>query len=181
MRKYLFGLAVLACLVQAGDSFAAACSLKSWSSGETIKAADLNSNFTCINSGAVGLGTNATNTHIDTSAAIAHSKFATPALVPKAFAVVTPGTDCSASPCTLSASSRITSITRSGAGTYSVMLAYTAANSVYGVNVSVHEADMMCYTNTFTTTTFALVCRETDGTPAAADSSFTITVMDNDN
>lgn len=115
---------ILAFVVVTGAAVAG--SIKSWTN-EVLTAADLNANFSHIHGSMVGgHGARLVNADVSASAAIAHSKLATPALVPKAFAFVT--ISCSSSPCSVISSSKIDAITRTGTGVYEVDLGYTPAN-----------------------------------------------------
>lgn len=154
--------------------------IKSWSGNEFITAADLNANFTHLhNSVGHGHGGVIVNADVSGSAAIAHSKMATPALLPKLWGT-TGATACAASPCTLTDSSTITSVTRSGAGVYAAN--FTARNNAnYGVLVTSHISTVACYVNARTTTTFAVLCFDSATGATPTDSSFTVMLLDSDN
>lgn len=101
-------------------------SMVTWSSGDALTHSALNQAFQHLhNTFTAGIK----DEHVHASAAIAHSKMATPALLPKAWGKVTNG--CSASStCTLYASSRVTSVARTAtAGEYEVTLAYTPSGN----------------------------------------------------
>lgn len=161
-------------------------SLKVWSTGEIIRSTDLNANFSELNTTKVGGTVKLTNSDVSTSAAIAHSKLATPALLPKAFAAV--NSTCNSSPCTLTSSSKVTTITRSGDGAYAVTLAYAPANASFGVFLYVNSAHWASYglgclvTNLQQSAPqFTIACNRTSDGAAEDPSGFTILVMDNDN
>lgn len=198
MRKYLFGLAVLVCLIQAGDALATSCAFKTWTTGETVKATDLNSNFSCTNN-AIGLGSTLTNTNVASNAAIAHSKMATPALLPKAWGVVGIGAACNGAAaagtaCTVNDSSQVYAVSSNGTtGEYRIRLnnsgasGYSPPNANYAVIVTSLTSQVYCVVDTgvlalqATTgdangTNFVISC-ETD---ASADNNavFSFIVMD---
>src|SRR3990172_5536886 len=105
------------CLIL-GGSVALAGSIKRWSSTETFTSTDINANFTHIHKTMVGgHGARLVNADVSSSAAIAHSKVATPALLSKAWANIASCDGSQASDsltCTLSAGSGITSVKSSG-------------------------------------------------------------------
>jgi hypothetical protein len=175
MKRY--APAFLAALLVTG--IAAASAIKSWSSAETVTATDLNANFTHIHNTMVGShGARLVDADVSSSAAIAHSKMATPALLPKAYAYV--GSSCGASPCTLSSSSQVTSITRTGVGAYSVTLAYTPGDANFAVLVAPHTADRHCRSFTHQTAgpQFLISCVENDADGTPQDTNFSLIVMD---
>lgn len=173
--------AVLVLLIVEGPALAS--SIKSWAGGETITANDLNANFSHIHGTMVGgHGARLVNADVSASAAIAHSKLATPSLVPKAWGVVK--STCAASPCTVDAHSGISSVTRGGAGTYTVNLSSARANTNYGVLVSSVNPSgatgTLCIVEPIiATTNFSIDCYTHAG--AANDTGLTFMVLDNDN
>lgn len=160
--------------------------IKTWASGEILRAADLNSNFTHIHNSMVGgHGARLVDADVSASALIAHSKLATPALVPRAWAKVGSGTTaCAAGACTLAASSKVTGVAWSATGVYDVTLAYTPTNLNFSVWVTAGPATgankVFCQTSgTATATPHVSVACYTDA-GAANDAVFNILVMDND-
>lgn len=157
--------------------------LKVWSTSETIRAADLNANFTAVNNSATELVTNA---KVSSVAAIARSKLVNGINIPKAFGVVK--TLCTSGTCTLAASQGTTSVTRTSMGVYAVNLNYTAADAGYGALVTGGTDGtplVVCNCNailaSFLTTSFGIKCMDTtyDGGPAAVkDCLFTYAVLD---
>lgn len=157
---------------------ASAQSLHTWSSGQGVAADDLNGNFTALKNGKVGSGVTLTNADIASNAAIAHSKLATPALVPKAWAYVGSAA-CGSTPCTIGESSQVTSIARTSAGLYTVTLSYTPANAFFLAQPGSGTVNVHCITNGLTTVAPQITIRcYTDTTGAATDASFSILVMD---
>lgn len=187
-RKGLLPLAIILGLglaVLGPPGIALASSIKVWSTGETLRSADLNSNFAHIHDNMVGNhGARLTNADVNASAAIAHSKLQTPALIPKAWAVVS--ASCGSSPCTLGDSSMVTSITRTGAGAYPVTLSYTPSSLNFGVVLtSLTSGAAICYVSSRATSAphFQVNCVSipvpsgpTDAAPT--DAGFTLTVLD---
>jgi len=177
MSKRLILISIFLALTITG--IANSGSIKTWVN-ETLRYADLNSNFAHIHDNMVGgHGARLVNADVSASAAIAHSKMATPALLPKAMAAVL--SDCSGSPCTLSMSSGFTSITRTGTGEYTGTLSAARANTTYGVQVTAFDATGIrgCrHTSVTSTTAFTFSCFDA---AAAVDTGFMVTVWDNDN
>jgi hypothetical protein len=155
---------------------AEAQSLTVWTTGQVVTASALNTNFTNLKNGKVGSGVLLVNADVSASAAIAHSKLATPALLPKAWAYV--AAVC-AGACTLSDSLQVTSITRTGAGVYEVVLSYTPANNLFLALPSSHTANVHCIVNGHATSSPQFIIRcYTDTTGAATDASLGVLVMD---
>lgn len=151
--------------------------LHTWGTGDVLRATDLNGNFTALNNGKVGGGVQLVNADVSNSAGIAHSKMATPALLPKAWAHV--NATCTAGTCSLGDSSQITSITFSATGVYNVTLSYTPANANFAQIVSSHVANVYCVTTATSTSSPHIIVRcYTDTTGAATNSAFSLLVMD---
>ena len=159
-----------------------AYALKTWTTGETIKATDLNSNFSTVNTAANALVMDA---KVSSSATISHSKLATPALVPKAWAVVSTSCTGSGTVCTLAANSKVTSITSNSVtagAAIDVDLAYVPSNVNYAVVVTAIDTDSVCYAGSFAataigTTDFRISCLANAG-GAPASVKFSVLVMD---
>ena len=170
---------VIAGIVNAG-------SIKTWGT-ETLRASDLNSNFAHIHNTMVGgHGARLVDADVSAAAAIAHTKMATPALLPKVWAFVGP-TSCTSTPCTVAATSGVSSITRTSAGLYVVNFA-TRSNAVYGTLVTPSTNDRFCTAGTLTTTSVTIRCIAFDSgvawgaaAYALSDVAFTVFIMDNDN
>jgi hypothetical protein len=162
-------------------AMAVAGPIKNWAAGEYITAADLNTTLNHLHSNlGHGHGSVITNADINGSAAISHSKMATPGLLPKIWAIVT----CSPSACAtpdISPALVISSVTYSAAGLYVVNFS-ARANTSYAVfvNSTSATADVTCH-GYASTTTQAIVKCVTASTGAAVDSNFTFLVMDGDN
>lgn len=157
--------------------------LKVWSTNERIQATDLNANFTELNTTKVGGGVTLTNADVASNAAIAHSKLATPALVPKAWAHVNATCDGAAAAgtaCTIGDSSQVSSVTSNGtAGQYRVNLSYTPANANFAQLVTSHVANVHCVTTaTATAAPHVIVRCYTDSTGAATNTAISILIMD---
>lgn len=150
---------------------------------ETLLASDLNTVLQHIhNDMRGGSHTAIVNADIDGNALIAHSKLATPALVPKAWAQVFSATPCDGSTtptCTLVAESGIGTVTGKGTGegSYAVTFDTARADGFYAVNVTSQTIGLFCFTQSHNTTGFDVYCRDDAG--AAVDSNISIVVMDN--
>lgn len=157
---------------------AGASTIHTWASGDTVNAADLNANFNHIHNTMVGgHGARLVNADVSSTAAVAHSKLATPALVPKAWAYVA---SCGADPCTIGASSGVTTINRAGAGHYQITLTANRLDALYGVLLTARGAGTFyCTALTLAATPqhIDLQCQDAAGT--AADTGFTIMILDN--
>lgn len=190
-----FTMLALAALAYAG-------SIKSWSSGETLRATDLNANFNHIHNTMVGgHGAKLVDADVAANAAIATSKVvglsdavdagvvlsAQVAQVPKIilkFSGAGAGSVCSTTPCTLDfqlPASSITSVTHTGTGVYTVNLATTRANAVYTAIAVSNSAGTTRFCNAIgvTTTTVTINCYET-ASSAAIDSIVSMILYDND-
>lgn len=176
LKQYV--AAIVAVLVFALPAYPGA--IKVWSNGEYITASDLNAALAHLHANlGHGHGAVIVNTDVSASAAIAHSKMATPALLPKMWATMG-ASACSSSPCTLSDSSVITSITRSGTGVYSAT--FTArANASYAVFVTSNTSAVDCYVGTRTTTAAAVSCFDSATGATPTDASFSFLLLDSDN
>lgn len=166
--------------------------IKTWQAGEVITASDLNANFQHIHNRMVGgHGARLVNADVSASAAIAHSKMATPALLPKAMGGVV--TACSVGPCSWGFNSGHTStFARASAGNYTMTLSAARANATYGVqatcggSASTGAVPCVCgvRNGTISTTTYQIDCSVfvTDGgVQQNEDVAFTVVVFDNDN
>lgn len=170
---------IIAALVFAG--IAGASSIKVWVAGETLSVADLNSNFAHIHNLMVGgHGGRLVNADVSASAAISHSKLASPALLPKAFA--SQEVVCDGGTCTPAVVSRITTITRTGTGVYTVNISPSLTNTDYAVFVTPSlcaAASNVCFcrSNTRNINGVEIVCYDKAG--AVTDAAFSISIMDN--
>lgn len=164
--------------------------VKSWSAGETIVSSDINANFQHIHNLMVGgHGARLVNSDVSGSAAIAHSKLATPSLIPKAFGIMSPA--CDGGTCAWTLQQGFTStVTRVANGQYDLFFQTTRADAVYAPLISVtdsigaaNHANADCYTATQTTSKFRVLCTDQvqDGGPARyfEDIPFSVTVFDN--
>lgn len=177
MKKIL--LTLLIALIGGVSVVYASALTKTWSAGETLLASDLNANFSHIHDNMVGNhGARLVNADVSTSAAIAHSKLASPALVPKAFAAITT-TTCAAGTCTMDASSGVTSVTWSATGVYIVTLNPARANAAYAPFATSHTSSIFCATTTIAAATYRVDCK-TDAA-VATNTPFSTFIMDNDN
>lgn len=151
--------------------------IKSWSSGETLRSTDLNANFSHIHGLMVGgHGARLVDADVSSSAALSHSKLATPALVPKAWARI--NANC-AFPCseTITAGSGVSVISHTATGVWTVTWTTARPTSPYGVLVGHHgPARTDCYSDTFSTTLVAVRCVDAAG--AAVDTVWTVFMVD---
>ncbi|UOF77442.1 hypothetical protein [Caudoviricetes sp.] len=129
---------------------------------------------------------NINDSHISSAAAIAHTKLATPSLVPKAMALALGSstglgpynwTACTTGTCTLAQSSRITSVTWSATGIYHVTLAYTPADATFMVHAfSAENALLLCraYDYDVSAPHFKIRCENAAATATNSVPSFTV-------
>ncbi len=159
---------------------AAAGTIKVWSNGDTLTAADLNANFAHIHGTMVGgHGAKLVNADVNAAAAISHSKLENHSLIPKAVGSVNP---CTVSPCTLYANygGIVTGVTRTATGVYPVAWnARTDAVFTFTVNaIQVVASPRICQAALHLTTGITVYCFDAAG--VAADSGFAFTFFDND-
>lgn len=150
--------------------------LKVWVVGETLTYSDINANFQHIHSLMVGgHGPRLTNADVSGTAAIAHTKLATPALVPKIWATVAA---CSSNPCTISEQSGgVSSVGWTSAGVMTVNFS-ARANASYAAIVSARgTASVECHSLGQTTTGVGITCTTTN-TAVATNSGFSILILD---
>lgn len=185
MKKLI--AAVVACL----SLGAIASSIHTWSSGDVLDASDLNANFAHIHNLMVGgHGARLVNADVSSSAAIAHTKLATPQLLPIMWAAIggsaaDTNTACGGSPCTVTITKglTLTSATRTGAGHYVVNLTAARPNKIYAVVVSnTVSGGVNCMTDLYTTTKFDVYCyARAAGVDTLTDTAFMVTLYDDDN
>lgn len=162
---------------------AGASSIKVWVAGETLSVADLNSNFAHIHNLMVGgHGGRLMNADVNASAAIAHSKLATPALVPKAFAAQE--AVCDGGTCVPAVESRMGNVTRTGTGVYTVAISPSLVNTDYAVIVTpkgcaAANSTCACRDSAHNTNGVEIACYDMAGT--ATDAAFSVLIMDNNN
>ena len=174
MKKYGWIIGTLiAVFCVAGVTFAS--SIKSWSAGEIISSSDLNRNFTHLHATMVGgHGARLVNADVSATAAIAHTKLATPALLPQAWLVL--GSTCVATPCTGFTDVGFATVTRASAGVYSATLDVARTDVTYAVFATGSATD--CVGGANTTTVINVNCYAHAG-GAATDDLFQIMIMDN--
>lgn len=165
-------------------------SIKTWTTSERVSSADLNANFSHLHNTMCGShGARLVNGDVSSSAAIAHTKLATPALLPKAWAVVTSvcdGAAAAGTSCTFTGS-RVSDVSSNAtAGQYRVNLEYSAANAIYGVIVTSMTNTVHCLlsaapltgTGDANGTNFIVECRDGATWAAATNAAFTFMVID---
>lgn len=167
---------------------AQASAIKTWTVNEVLKATDLNSNFNHLHNTMVGShGARLVDADVATGAAISHTKMATPALLPKAWATLTTvcdGAAAAGTACTINESSQVTAVKSNGtAGQYRVDLTYSPPNAVFNVLVTAISVDIYCVVHTFVATTgdangtnFIVACK-TDAS-AATNTAFSFALID---
>jgi hypothetical protein len=183
--------AVVLALTLGFVTLSVASSIKVWSNSESLTSQDLNANFAHIHNTMVGShGARLVNTDVSPTAAIAHTKMATPALLPKAWAVVYDQCDAGIADgggnCTVGASSRVTSVTRTSSGYYDVTLGYTPVNAQFAVIVSGRSQQLIddngsCQSNYANNSAPHIKIRCYAVHDAGTDSSFSFIVMDDSN
>lgn len=159
----------------------AVAALKVWTSEERVLYTDLNANFAEV------ANNNLSNSNIATNAAIAHTKMATPALLPKASATLTTvcdGAAAAGTACTVNENSQVTAVkSNATAGQYRVDLLYSPPNAVFNVQVTSITVDVYCVAHTFAATSgdangtnFIVACKTDAG--VAANAAFSIVLLD---
>lgn len=180
MKKF----AIIAALLLA--PWAVAGAIHSWSTGEYITATDLNAALTHIHNTMVGgHGPRLINADVSTSAAIAHSKLATPGLVAKAWVALsaTCVTSGAGAACTAVDSSGTAVVTSTGAtdGEYTVTYPTRGDVNVGAVVSAFGALDLQCHITSFPSATTASVKCATASTGVAADGAFTFMLLDSSN
>ena len=176
MKKFGWIVGVLlAVLGVAGVTYASA--IKSWSTGEVISSSDLNTNFSHLHATMVGgHGARLVNADVSSSAAIAHSKLATPALLPKAWSNV--ASTCAATPCTQAAGTGFGSVTRTSQGIYVATPSVTPVDGAYAATVTALHATLKIYCYVVTqSSSITFHCVDEGGT--LQDTGFNILFLDN--
>lgn len=153
-----------------------------WSTGDRPRVADLNGNFTFLNTTKLGGGVQVTNSDVASTAAIAHSKLAIPALVPKAWAVVTAnctGSTAANTPCTVGDSSQLAINTSGTTGIFRGVFSYTPGNANFAVFVTSRITTSVCMADSYGVTSPYFLVKCFDYAGAAVDiNMFTVLVMD---
>ncbi|MHB1098584.1 MAG: hypothetical protein ACYCZR_03435 [Burkholderiales bacterium] len=172
MTKYKWGI-LAACLLAVG---AIAGPVKVWSSGEYINSADLNATVSHLHGNlGHGHGPVVVNADVSTSAAIAHSKLATPALLPKAWISLT--ATCTAGTCADVDKSIATSVAFVSTGVYTVSFP-TRGDASYGALVTAYGNRLINCGVTAKAATTATVTCVTGTTGAETNGAFTFVLMD---
>lgn len=171
MKKLLAVATILAA------ALAVAGSIKVWAPGDVLSSTDLNANFAHIHGTMVGgHGARLVNADVSPSAALAHSKLASPSLLPKA---VTSVDYCTASPCSTGLPQvGVTSVTRSATGSYAVNLSPARTNTAYFAVVSSrYNGNVHCNATVSSTSVVNVVCINA-ATAANADGAFSFLLFD---
>lgn len=135
-----WAIAIATSLLITGAAFGSA--IKTWAFNESIKSTDLNSALSHIHGLMVGgHGARLVNADVSAGAAIAHTKLATPGLVPKAWASIA---NCGADPCTINSDTGVNTVSRSGAGVYVANLDVTSGDTTFGVGVQSNTNGRVC-------------------------------------
>ena len=149
--------------------------IKVWVTGEVLRSSDLNANFAHIHNRAER---SLTNIDISPTAAIAHSKLATPALIPKALLSIRP--DCVIGVCAEVLDIGATSVTTwLGVGNYRVTWTTARPNLNYVPLVTIGKGGLPvhCLADLITTTKFDVFCTDIN-TNAPIDSQFYVVIYD---
>lgn len=156
---------------------AAASSIKVWYAGETLTTTDLNANFAHIHSTMVGgHGPKLIDADVSSSAAISHTKLATPTLVLKQWGrVLVAGATCSITGLGVPTGSTA-SCAYGSAGVYTLTIPSTGSISGAALIVTSNSttSDVMCHGVLTSTTSATIYCvgGTIAATGAAADSNF---------
>lgn len=175
MKEFIKTHRVLFLLLGIYAACAGAATLKTWSSGESISSADLNNNFSIVNSRSLAA---------KSAAAAAAATATTGSAAVKAYGQIGYGTLCTvAGACTVANGYNVTSVTRGAtAGDYTIVF-----NAVHtrplNVLVSTNTADRTCYavfsgsvpgSDNF----MAIQCRTVAAAPANADVAVTFMLLE---
>ena len=179
MNKHALLVALAVPLLAVGGALA------TFYDGYPLRAADMNANFNHIHTTMVGgHGARLVNSDVAATAGIAHSKLATPQLVPKAWAVTAPTCsllgDGGYTACPVTAGYGVTSITHATTGEYLVTWTTPRPNVAYGVIVSIITGTGASCTDYSHSTTFALLRCYTSAGALTDVYGFTVLIMDDD-
>lgn len=184
--KLLFVVAIIAGITNAS-------AIKVWASGDVLSFSDLNANFAHIHSLMVGgHGARLYDADVNASAAIAHTKLATPGVLAKStFIIGSSTTPCAAGTCTLTGASGITpTVTWNSLGNYTVVLPVARTDAFWSVQLTPMYCNAStggCYcsiqTSTSTTTTTVQCFTVATAGPAvvAANIVVAVAIFDNNN
>lgn len=175
-------LAILLGVVIAYTGPTIASTIKTWSNGSTLTAADLNANFQHIHSTMVGgHGAKLVDADVSGSAAIAYTKLSANPAWPKAATSVLSSCTVADAGCTVAVNvgSVVTNVTHKVAvGTYLVSFS-SRTNGVYTPIAQSHSSSVFCVTHSFSATDFVVECRDHANT--LTDAIFSVVFVDNDN
>lgn len=159
---------------------AGAGSLYQWSSGESLSASQLNSNFSHIHNNMVGgHGARLVDADVASNAAISRSKLQNYASLPVAWAKVGSGTTaCASGTCALGDSFGVASVTASSS-VYTVTWSTTMGDTEYSLLVLPHAATRWCYAAVTSATVATVTCLNNLSGGSAADAVFTVAAFDN--
>jgi hypothetical protein len=183
MKNRLVLIAILAGLVGGTLPSAWASAIKTWNNGEVVQPSDLNADLNHIHNTMVGgHGARLVDADVSSSAAIAHSKMQTPALLPKAWAMVSAnctGSTAAGTACTVGDSSQLSLTTSGVAGQFRGVLSYTPSNANFAVLVTSRTTTTVCMADTYATTSPYFLVKCFDYAGAAVDTNqFVVLVMD---
>ncbi len=173
MKKSIIAVMLILSAVAVGGT------IKTWVNGDTLIAPDLNAVFQHIHNNMVGgHGARLMNSDVNASAAIAHSKLATPALIPKAWGLN--DTNCGVPVCNnpLTVSSGIASVSHTATGTWIITWSTARVDALYVVFATAREINTSCITRDLTTTTATVVCY-TASTGVATNAFWQVLMLDN--
>jgi hypothetical protein len=175
--KLNLAVVLTALIVGVGAAFGGV--IKTWSAGQILTPTDLNANFAHIHNNMVGgHGARLVDADVSATAAIATTKLAAGALIPKAWVAVT--STCSAGTCTMADSSGMTSCVFNSTGNYTCTLSSARPATSYmavASGLSSTTAGDFCSATVLSTTTFGVICYRV-GT-GVTNMPFHALVMDN--
>jgi hypothetical protein len=181
LRETKIVLAALAVCVLTFAWPSIAGSINTFSTGETISASAMNANFNHIHNSMVGgHGARLVNADVSNSAAIAHSKLAEPAKIPKVYGGRL--TACGSASCNLDLYSGLAqAFSRTATGEYTLTVSPARADASYMPFVVAYSTNAVSC-NTYLTgtnaTTLKIICANVI-TNVAEDSGFTVLILDN--
>lgn len=173
---------VAALVLMLGIPVAYAGAIKVWSSYETLTASDLNANFAHIHNTMVGgHGARLVNADVSPSAAIASSKLAAGAGIPRAWATM--GTVCTSGACTLEDSFGVTQVTHTATGKYQVALSRNGPDNYHAMFATPRSTAQYCLAYPVGANYGEVWCydgRWDGGAPTLIDGAFSVMDLDND-
>lgn len=153
----------------------AACAIHTWNPGDTFRATDLNSGFSCINGALKGSGFTLITSGDIAVGALTRANWAPITTVPASIWTSTTAA-CTSGTCTALLTSGQLTVTHTGPGAYSVAISPARADTTYWPTVVSNGG--LCTFNTLATSSFNVACVNLSNAPT--DEPFAIYLYDDE-